>query len=232
MFLIWTLLFLKVVKLSVGLSPSSLVPTSGPPLLNVPVYSLSTVGADGLATMNILTYCTPVGTDPTTGERRWAIALFKESLSYAHFTQKGANGGKGVLQLLRSQHSPLVRLLGGSSGRHVDKLTESARLGFPWLSMDTLESDIPAPGPLPMLLPGCEHYLELRQEGGLLDAGSHVLALCVVDKQLVEEGGNQQIELMAHSQSEPPLLMTAALRGQGLITEAGRVAQRWEDDDC
>ena len=110
--------------------------TSIPPLLNVPVYSLSTLGDSssstgtcgnqGGSTMNILTYATPVSSAP---HRMWCISLYKGTSSYENFARER----RGVLQLLRPEHARsirsgddalgrkgkggnLIRLLGGSSG--------------------------------------------------------------------------------------------------------------------
>jgi hypothetical protein len=70
-------------------------PTTIPPLLDVPVYSLSTLGgsngSDGKSTMNILTYATPVGIQPN---RIWCISLYKGTLSYDNFIRER----QGVLQ--------------------------------------------------------------------------------------------------------------------------------------
>lgn len=77
-----------------------------PPPLNSPVFSLATVGADGVTDMNILTYCSPVGIRPT---RKWAVSLYRSTLSHQNFVR---NGG-GVLQLLRVKHAGLTFTLGG-----------------------------------------------------------------------------------------------------------------------
>ena len=60
----------------------ALVALDTPPLLSSPVFSLSTLGADGQTTMNILTYATPVGIKP---HRLWAISLFRETQSHANW---------------------------------------------------------------------------------------------------------------------------------------------------
>jgi hypothetical protein len=112
-----------------------------PPVMDLPVYSLSTVGKDGRTNMNILTYASAVGIRP---HRKWALSLYRRTKTHENFlppsrcVEDGASeilecgGGIGVLQLLRRQHAPLVPLLGGESGQDVDKARECEELGFTW----------------------------------------------------------------------------------------------------
>jgi flavin reductase (DIM6/NTAB) family NADH-FMN oxidoreductase RutF len=176
--------------------------TSTPPLLNVPTYSLATLSPDGRETgMNILTFATPVSVNP---DRVWAIGLYKKTQAHEHFSVRK----QGVLQLLTERHSKLVRLLGGSSGHNVDKQSECRQLGFEWVSLQPKKD-------APLVLPGCAHYLSLKLQGELIDAGSHDVAICRVDLMFVDDDEAKQ---GGH-------LMTATLRDKGIITKQGRVAE-------
>jgi hypothetical protein len=71
------------------IDPTDRDPLSG---LTSPVYSLSTNGyGDGNATMNIITYCSPVSIEP----RYLALGLFRRSMSLNNFL----GHGRGVLQV-------------------------------------------------------------------------------------------------------------------------------------
>jgi hypothetical protein len=71
------------------IEPTDRDPLSG---LTSPVYSLSTNGyGDGNATMNIITYCSPVSIEP----RYLALGLFRRSMSLYNFL----GHGRGVLQV-------------------------------------------------------------------------------------------------------------------------------------
>lgn len=177
---------------------------SGPPLLNVPVYALATgTVADGSSSavttnMSIVTYASPVSVHP---ERLWAIGLYKETFSYQLF----AKSHRAVLQLLTPAHIPLIRLLGGSSGREVDKREQCRLLGFEWESFGEDQ---------PMVLPGCASYvsLELGKEGSCwTDGGSHQIALC------------RASDTFTDSTSSSTHLDTKTLRDLGIITDQGRV---------
>ena len=67
------------------------VPRTVAPLLDGPVYSLATLDEAGDTNMNVVTYATPVGIRP---ERRWALSLFKSTVSRANFARRR----RGVLQ--------------------------------------------------------------------------------------------------------------------------------------
>jgi flavin reductase (DIM6/NTAB) family NADH-FMN oxidoreductase RutF len=197
-----TLLLGSAMILFVLLSLSNVVaalhPTDTPPLLDSPVFSLATKNADGSTNMNILTYATPVSVRPV---RVWALGLFKETLSCDNFIRNRSC----VLQLLTDEHIPLVKLLGGASGRDVDKLTECAALGCKWID---LEKDF-------QVLPNCASYLKLVAVGDIVDAGSHCVAIC-------------QVESMFETTittTKDQHLSTAKLRKLGIITEQGRVAE-------
>ncbi|KAJ1427306.1 hypothetical protein B484DRAFT_307296, partial [Ochromonadaceae sp. CCMP2298] len=89
--------------------------------LDVPVWSLATLNADGSTNMNIVTYASSVSMKPP----KWALSLYKGSLSHENFRQRGW----GMLQQLTLRHAPCVALLGKQSGRDLDKMAELQRLG-------------------------------------------------------------------------------------------------------
>jgi flavin reductase (DIM6/NTAB) family NADH-FMN oxidoreductase RutF len=175
---------------------ASLHITTIPPLLDVPTYSLATLNEDGSTSLNILTYATPVSATP---QRVWSLGLFKDTLSYANFMRTRSC----VLQLLTEKHIPLIQVLGGTSGRNVDKSAECAKLGFECTEQQ---------GEL-KVLPGCAYYLEMSGMGDVVDAGSHVVAICQVKEMLVS------------SDSQNVYLATGRLRELGIINEQGRVIQ-------
>ena len=164
-----------------------------PPLLDVPVYSLSTLGDSSWlstsstsisinnhaakSTMNILTYASPVSSAP---HRMWCISLYKGTLSHENFTRER----RGVLQLLRPEHcsrcissegkgeaGELIRLLGGSSGRDIDKRIACANLGYAWENLPRVGEEDEAAWP--PVLPSCLYYLKLELVGDLIDCGNH-----------------------------------------------------------
>ena len=177
--------------------------TSTPPLLDVPTFSLATTDENGNTGMNILTYAAPISVRP---DRIWSIGLFKGTLSHENF----ARNGRGVLQLLAPCHAKAVKLLGGSSGKDIDKKAECEKLGLSWLS--------PAMDNMPELLPGCIYYLQVRRVGDMIDCGSHDAALCKIESMFVSDD-----ELNEAAQGSS--LSTANLRELGIITEQGRVAE-------
>jgi len=185
---------------------SSLLPTTTPPLLDVPTYSLATIGTDGRTSMNILTYASPVGVSP---QRMWAISLYDGTLSHENFRRTG----KGVLQMLQPEHSVLVKLFGGCSGRDVDKKSESAKYGFPWKNFEEADDDYPN-----LVLPNCSYYLKLKQVGDLVNAGNHDVAICNVESMFVEDSIQKKSENSVSS-----YLSTGYLRKLGIISEQGRV---------
>jgi len=174
--------------------------------MDVPTFSLATVGEDGTTNMNIVTYASPVSIQP---ERLWSIGLVKSSLSHSNFSLQR----DGILQLLRPQHASLVKLLGGLSGRDVDKQSDCRNLGFKWQSLD--ENDCT----LPLILPDCAHYLKI-QCVEVVDGGSHDVFICKVDGMWDTEGSKDD---------DDSYLSTRRLRQLGIITEQGRVSR--ENDD-
>lgn len=179
--------------------------TAIPPLVDVPVWSLATLNEDGTANLNILTYATPVAIRP---ERLYALGLYKETHSYSNFCREK----KCVLQLLTAEHIPFVRLLGGQSGRDVDKEKECANISSdPAFALQDIGKD------MPKVLPGCAHYLLLSAVGeDMIDGGSHDVVICKVDEMLLPSE-----DYVANSEE---YLSTARLRELGIITEQGRVA--------
>ncbi len=175
--------------------------TSNPPLIDVPTYSLATTDKEGETGMNILTYATPISIRP---DRIWSIGLFKGTKAHENF----ALSGEGVLQLLSPNHAKAVKLLGGSSGRDVDKKEECGKLGLPWISSGNEN--------LPDLLPNCSHYLKISRVGDLIDCGSHDLAICKVESMFVPDTAGE---------ISPENLSTGRLRELGIITNQGRVAE-------
>ncbi|GFH57490.1 hypothetical protein CTEN210_13966 [Chaetoceros tenuissimus] len=166
----------------------SLQITSVPPLIDVPTYSLATLDGQGKTCMNILTYATPVSVRP---DRVWSIGIFKGTQTHENFSKSK----RGILQLLAPRQSKVVRLLGGSSGKDVDKCEECKKLGFPWIILDGEE--VEGEEEMPLVLPDCVYYLELTLIG--------------------DEANEDEIQ-------QVPYLNTASLREMGIITSAGRVA--------
>eukprot|EP00933_Yihiella_yeosuensis_P022202 TRINITY_DN1747_c2_g3_i1.p1 TRINITY_DN1747_c2_g3~~TRINITY_DN1747_c2_g3_i1.p1 ORF type:complete len:279 (-),score=53.20 TRINITY_DN1747_c2_g3_i1:70-885(-) len=203
-----------------------------PPLLNVPVYSLATIGDDGSTNMNLLTYATPVGIRPN---RIWCISLYRKTLTHRNFMARRS----GVLQLLQKQHQPLVFLLGGQSSadKTVNKAARSTELGFEWQEHEGIPEK---------LLPEAAAYLRLRLiPGEVVNAGDHDVALCNVEEMLYPISSNSNDDNDSSSNSNNSnnnsnssnnsndndssssndsnnLMMTADLRSLGLISEAGR----------
>lgn len=205
--------------------------TSTPPLLDVPVYSLSTLGKPSASdsqgrsgTMNILTYASPVSSAPN---RMWCMSLYKGTLSHENFARER----RGILQLLRPDHvhcsnignsaigseavGDLIRVLGGASGRDVDKRESCAKLGFVWDKLSQIgEVNEEEDDSWPLVLPSCLYYLKLELVGDLIDCGSHEAALCRVVAMLSGDDAND-LEL--------DLLSTRQLRRESIISELGRV---------
>ena len=167
------------------------VPRTVAPLLDGPVYSLATLDEAGDTNMNVVTYATPVGIRP---ERRWALSLFKSTASRSNFARRR----RGVLQLLRPEHAPLVYALGGTSAADADKAAACYGAGFAWESSDWDER----------VLPRCAAYVSLEAVGEPVDCGDHEVYVCrVVDG----VGGFDA----SHA-------TTGDLRERGLITTEGR----------
>lgn len=188
--------------------------TKIPPLIDVPTYSLATIDSEGKTNMNIVTYTTPVSISP---DRIWCVGLVKSSLSHQNFM----NNDFGILQLLCPKHSSLVKLLGGSSGRDVDKQSECRERGFKWqylaIDKDDDEDDIKY---LPLVLPDCTYYLLLNRIH-VVDGGSHDVFICNVET-MWTTFRNEELE--DNADEDDSYLSTRKLRNLGLITKQGRVS--------
>ena len=211
------------------------VATTTPPLLDVPTFSLATRSSNSWPSknnMNILTYATPVSVKPV---RMWAIGLFKGTQSHENFKKTG----QAVLQMLGPKHIPLVKLLGGSSGRDTDKADSCKKLGLGWEPLETAsDTDTDTASCSFSVLPGCVTYICLKQHGALIDCGGHDVAICTVEEMFVSVSGSGGDELEAIEAYEDKDkygggggglqglqgLQTRELREKGVITAQGRVA--------
>ena len=203
-------------------SASAYQATSIPPLIDVPTFSLSTSGGDTAPTMNILTYASPVSIKP---HRMWSISLYKGTLSHENFTKEK----RGILQLLRPEHASckrdgdgnalpgeLIRVLGGSSGKDVDKKAMCEQLGFSWETLKCNGGTIDNDG-WPQVLPHCVYYLKLELVGEMIDCGSHEVALCRVVEMVSSEDDS------INAADELDYISTRALRDMDIISEFGRI---------
>ena len=182
----------------------TLVPVEAPPILTSPVFSLATA-LDGKTNMNMLTYATPVGIRP---HRLWAISLFRKTRTHAIFVERR----RGILQQLAEQHAPLTHVLGATSGADVDKEAACEACGFGW-------SESAGDGGDERLLPGCTAYLRLVQQGDLIDAGEHDVAICKVEAMYAAPPEDADDELGLQPLAP---LSTEQLRERGLISNVGR----------
>ena len=190
---------------------ATLVPMEAAPVLTSPVFSLATA-VDGKTNMNMLTYATPVGIRP---QRLWAISLFRKTATHAAWS---AGGGRGVLQQLAEQHAVLTHVLGATSGADADKEAACEACGFGW-------SESAGDGGDERLLPGCVAYLRLVQQGELIDAGEHDVAICAVEGMYSAAAGSRGgggVVVVTGDEPEPEPLSTALLRERGLISTVGR----------
>ena len=207
--------------------------TTIPPLIDVPTWSLSTKTSNNnndaaLSTMNILTYASPVATQPY---RMWSISLYKGTLSHENFAKER----RGILQLLRPEHAlckvdddidggkhgALIRVLGGSSGRDVDKETVCEKFGFPWQTLECKgESKADGDENWPKVLPHCVYYLKLELVGEMIDCGSHDVALCRVVDMVMTTGDDENANT-----NELDYISTRKLRDMDVISELGRIKE-------
>jgi hypothetical protein len=93
--------------------------------LSTPVYSLSSrgPGSGGRATLNLVTYASPIAIQPA---RKFVLGLYVGTASWANVRAER----RAVLQLLRERHGALVPLLGKQSGRDIDKPAALQERGF------------------------------------------------------------------------------------------------------
>eukprot|EP00804_Cyclotella_cryptica_P022139 CCRYP_011588-RA/>CCRYP_011588-RA protein AED:0.43 eAED:0.43 QI:0/-1/0/1/-1/1/1/0/176 len=171
--------------------------------------------------MNILTYASPVSIQPC---RMWSISLFKGTLSHENFARER----RGVLQLLTPHQlycrdsykdditpGALIRLLGSTSGRDMDKRLECEKLGYTWRELDFTDADSDA-AIWPSVIPDCLYYLQLELQADMIDCGSHEVALCRVVSMIADDS-------IEGSSAELDYLSTRKLREIGIISELGRI---------
>ena len=165
----------------------------------------------------------------------WSISLYKGTLSHENFAKER----RGILQLLRPEHAlckvdddidggrhgAMIRVLGGSSGRDVDKETVCEELGFPWHRLEC-KGESKADGDddndnWPKVLPHCVYYLKLELVGEMIYCGSHDVALCrVVDIVMTTDDEN-----INTNTNELDYISTRKLRDMDVISELGRIME-------
>ena len=199
-----------------------------PPTLSAPVFSLATLNDDGSTNMNILTYAVPVGIRPT---RTWVLSLWQGTRSHENFAKRR----RGVLQLLRRRHAPLVPILGKQSGATFDKETACRAAGFAWAPLlgadeergascsDLEESEgghpVAHPGAQPLLLPNCSAYycVSWPADRSYQNAGEHDVAMCSLDG-VYRAPGDLEIEAAREDDDTADIVLyTAWLRAEGFI---------------
>ena len=199
--------------LSAGpVTATAIVSTDIAPLVDVPVWSMATLNDDDddyedenktrtttairtrTTNMNLITYATPVSIRPN---RLYALGLYKQTKSRDNFLREKTC----VLQLLSDtkEHISCVKLLGGTSGKDVNKedalsSIHGIELQDLVLSGDDDDDDNNNGGGggqqevLPKVLPGCVRYLKLSLVGeeDIVDydggESSHDVVICKVDK--------------------------------------------------
>jgi hypothetical protein len=131
------------------------------------------------------------------------MGLYKDTLTEENLLRKPIC----VLQLLtEDNHAEIVSPLGGTSGREVDKKEECAKLGMEWI--DLYDDD----GSGIQVLPGCSHYLKMIIQGGLIDAGSHLIVpYCEVEGMYISSPSEDSADQL------PAHLSTQKLRELGII---------------
>jgi hypothetical protein len=118
-----------------------------------------------------------------------------------------------------------VRLLGGKSGRDVDKIRECHRLGCTIEELQVSDSN-KNDTVLYQLLSGCPSYLHLIAIGDIVDAGSHAVAICRVATMYSMSTSTTTTSASKKdvpSSSSLEHLTTGTLRYLGIINEQGRV---------
>ena len=188
-----------------------------PPTLSAPVFSLATLNDDGSTNMNILTYAVPVGIRPT---RTWVLSLWQGTRSHENFAKRR----RGVLQLLRRRHAPLVPILGKQSGATSDKETACRAAGFAWAPLLGADEERGASSSgghpaQPLLLPNCSAYYCVSWPDGrsYQNAGEHDVAMCSLDG-VYRAPGDLEIEAAREDDDAADIVLyTAWLRAEGII---------------
>ena len=147
--------------------------------LSVPVYSLATAPTSpagdsaGVASMNITTYACPVTIKPS---RRMAVALYTHTATARNMLATG----RGVLQVLRKRHAPLVELLGKRSAHDCDKMKALRDdFGIAVVERYGVRTIADVAGVMELKIVSIEH------------AGDHHLALCDVGEYESFEGDGE-----------------------------------------
>jgi len=138
------------------------------------------------------------------------------------------------------EHISCVKLLGGTSGKDVNKEDELSSvhgielqdLVLPDDGGDDSDSDsVEQQVALPKVLPGCVRYLKLSLVGEDIvdyDGGesSHDVVICKVDKMWTASttGEDEDEKKKEDENNTNNYLSTGRLRELGLITEQGRIA--------
>ena len=236
-------------------SDSIITSTDTPPLLDVPVWSMATLNAaaavdtadtatTATTNLNLVTYVTPVTVRP---DRIYAIGLFKKTLSHTNFLRTKSC----ILQLLTDDHTACIKVLGGQSGRDINKELELRHTYN--IELQSLPSSSSAASPkeekgedndyddvpLPKVLPGCVQYLKLslvgkgpipvydNDDSQSQDEACHDVVLCKVEDMWTSSPAthtDQDDPTNPPSPPPPPHLSTQHLRDLGLITNLGRIA--------
>ena len=111
----------------------------------------------------------------------------------------------------------LIRTVGGSSGRDVNKRAVCEELGYSWEQLPEDKEEKEEVDDWPHVLPSCLYYLKLELVGELIDCGSHEVALCKVINMVSLQ------EETDHGATELDSLSTRKLREMSIISELGRV---------
>lgn len=128
-----------------------------------PVWSVSTVNAQGKGNMNIATYVQAVSLEP----KLMMIGLYKNTQTLANI----ADTKRAVLQLLPETLAPVVRICGQKSGRDIDKITRLQKR-FDLKQINNLYYFTEAAS-----------YVELELQELIAVDGDHLLGICTVGKQ-------------------------------------------------
>lgn len=130
-------------------------------IIDHPVYSLATYQNDKV-NMNICTYVNAVSMKP----KMYSIAIDYNTLTYDYLKKSDL----AVLQLLNSQHSENIKLLGKKSGRKIDKTASLVKkeLITDWNGLKVLK--------------GANAYLLLRKTQSVNIDGDHEIFFFTCEK--------------------------------------------------